>query len=108
MKKALSLLLVCFMLLGLCACGEAKPQEPPTDTATENELTAEEKKALAMECVDLDVQTLYEKIGKPVSSDYAPSCLNPDGGAEDGELVYDGFTVYTYRKGDTETVVDVE
>lgn len=110
MKKMISLLLVSLMMLGLCACGEGNGEEnstPPTITS-EKELTAQEKKDLAMDCVDLSVDTLYEKIGEPVSSDYAPSCLDPDGGAEDGELIYDGFTVYTYRKNGTETVVDVE
>lgn len=110
MKKILSLLLVSIALLSLCACGNGNQESttPSTQASTEKVLTAEEKKALAMDCVDLSVDTLYEKIGKPQSSDYAPSCLDPDGGAEDGELVYDGFTVYTLRKGDTETVVDVE
>ncbi len=29
------------------------------------------------------------------------------GPGEDGELVYDGFTVYTYRENGVETVEDV-
>ena len=38
-------------------------------------------------------------------SSYASSCLGP---GEDGELYYDGFTVYTYRDPDgTENVYDV-
>lgn len=110
MKKIISLFLVSLALLSLCACGESNPENttPSTQASTEKVLTAEEKKALATQCVDQSVDTLYNKIGKPQSSDYAPSCLDPDGGAEDGELVYDGFTVYTYRKDGTETVVDVE
>ena len=44
-------------------------------------------------------------IGEPVSSDYAPSCL---GEGEDGNLYYDGFTVYTYRDDTGETVSYVE
>lgn len=43
-------------------------------------------------------------IGSPSGSSYAPSCLGP---GEDGELFYDGFTVYTYREGGTEIVQDV-
>ena len=42
--------------------------------------------------------------GQPISSDYAPSCLI-DG--EDGELVYDGFIVYTEKGADYETVYAV-
>lgn len=100
--KKLTALLLTLLLLCLCACGNA-------GSGTESKaLTAEEKKALATECIDQSVAVLYEKVGQPVSSDYVPSCLDPDGGAEDGELAYQGFIVYTYRKGDTETVVDVE
>ena len=51
------------------------------------------------------VEELYELVGQPESSDYAPSCLGP---GEDGNLYYDGFTVYTYRENDTETVRVVE
>ena len=50
------------------------------------------------------VSELYAAIGKPISADYAPSCLI-DG--DDGELVYDGFVVYTEREGDSETVYAV-
>ena len=38
------------------------------------------------------VEDLIAAIGEPESSDYAPSCL---GEGEDGNLYYDGFTVYT-------------
>lgn len=58
----------------------------------------------AKRCIDQDVSVLYDAIGKPESSDYAPSCLGP---GEDGELYYDGFTVATYREGERETVRDV-
>ena len=48
---------------------------------------------------------LQEKIGLPESENYASSCL---GDGEDGELYYQGFTVYTYRDTDgTENVYDV-
>ena len=50
------------------------------------------------------VSSLIAAIGSPISSSYAPSCLGP---GEDGELIYDGFTVYTYRENGTETVEDV-
>ncbi len=110
MKKYIALLLALIMMLSLCACGAKPSGDDNTTQATETkkELTAEEKKTLALSCVDKSVDDLYELIGQPDDSDYAPSCLNPDGGAEDGELYYDGFTVYTYKTGDSETVVDVE
>ena len=48
---------------------------------------------------------LHLAIGEPDNSSYASSCLGP---GEDGELYYDGFTVYTYRDPDgTENVYDV-
>ena len=50
------------------------------------------------------VSSLIAAIGQPISRDYAPSCM---GSGEDGELVYNGFTVYTYREGSVETVQDV-
>ena len=48
--------------------------------------------------------SMIAAIGQPTSRDYTPSCL---GDGEDGELFYNGFTVYTYREGTTETVQDV-
>ena len=60
----------------------------------------------AKRCIGRDVAALYQEIGEPEGSDYAPSCLNP-GKGEDGELYYDGFTVATYREGENETVRDV-
>ena len=111
MKKYIALILVLVAMLSLCACGEKPDTNTETTTqATESkkELTVEEKKDLALTCVDKTVDELYDLIGQPESSDYAPSCLNPDGGAEDGELYYEGFTVYTYKTADGETIVDVE
>lgn len=48
--------------------------------------------------------SLAAAIGQPMSKDYAPSCM---GSGEDGEWIYPDFTVYTYREGSAETVVDV-
>lgn len=129
MKKLIALLLAAMMILSLCACGEKAPDpveddpqgvtpnqpveedpsEPETDEPSEEQPTEPEKSALelAQECIDLPVEDLYALIGQPESSDYAPSCLNPEVG-EDGNLYYDGFIVYTYREGDTETVSYVE
>ena len=49
------------------------------------------------------VEDLIAAIGEPESSDYAPSCL---GEGEDGNLYYDGFTVYTYRDTDGQETVN--
>ena len=122
--KRISVLLVLLLALFAASCGEKNeggtsapdaadpspavtvPAEtdpataPGTDPAP---LTAEEAKAAALLCVEGTVEELYEKIGKPDSSDYAPSCLGP---GEDGNLYYDtyGFVVYTYLENNVETV----
>ncbi len=59
---------------------------------------------LAKSFVDKTLPELTEAIGDPISSSYATSCLGP---GQDGELVYDGFRVYTYNNGETETILDV-
>ena len=135
MKKLIALLLAACLILGLCACGKTNVETPPaqedptpsqpvaTDpTPTEPDPTEPEATEppetqptepdlsdfeLAQSCIDLSVEELYALIGEPESSDYAPSCLNP-GVGEDGNLYYDGFVVYTYREGDTETIEYVE
>ncbi len=76
------------LCLLLCACGEKK-----------NSFET------AQQMIGEDLTALTDEIGKPASESYASSCL---GDGEDGELSYDGFTVYTYRAPDgTETVYDV-
>ena len=79
-----------------------EPAPQPTEAPA---MSAEEKKALAEGYIDRDVEELYAAIGQPEYSDYAPSCL---GEGDDGNLYYDGFTVYTYRENGMETVVYVE
>lgn len=82
----LALILLCTLL---CSCGKKKTD--PYETA--------------VSMTDGEVHTLIDAIGEPNDSMYASSCL---GEGEDGELYYDGFTVYTYRDVDgTETVYDV-
>ncbi|MBQ6431053.1 MAG: hypothetical protein IJJ99_04160 [Oscillospiraceae bacterium] len=59
----------------------------------------------ALSFVNQPISALKEQIGEPKSVSYASSCL---GDGEDGELYYEGFTVYTYRDTDgTENVYDV-
>lgn len=129
MKKFTCLLLALTLLLGLAACGEepaevteepaagsvepveesAPPAEESVAPAEESEAPAEEEPSpleAAKEFEGAPLEDLIAAIGEPLSSDYAPSCL---GEGEDGNLYYDGFTVYTYRDVDgSETVNYVE
>lgn len=77
---------------------EPKPEPEPEPAP------AADPKTVAQGLVGRPVSELYAAIGRPISSDYAPSCLI-DG--EDGELVYDGFVVYTEKGADYETVYAV-
>ena len=129
MKKLTCLLLALMLLLGLAACGEepaevteepaaesAEPAVQPSAAPESSEAPAEESEApaeeepspleAAKEFEGAPLEDLIAAIGEPLSSDYAPSCL---GEGEDGNLYYDGFTVYTYRDVDgSETVNYVE
>lgn len=79
---------------------EPEPESQPKPQAEAPAATKEQ----AMAYIGQSVSSMISAIGAPNSSSYAPSCL---GAGEDGELLYDGFTVYTYREGDSETVQDV-
>lgn len=125
MKKLTCLLLALTLLLGLAACGEepaevteepaesAGPVEESAPPAEESEASAEESEApaeeepspleAAKEFEGAPLEDLIAAIGEPLSSDYAPSCL---GEGEDGNLYYDGFTVYTYRDTDGQETVN--
>lgn len=129
MKKLTCLLLALTLLLGLAACGEepaevteepaaesVEPAAEPSAAPEASEAPAEESEAPAEEepspleaakaFEGAPLEDLIAAIGEPLSSDYAPSCL---GEGEDGNLYYDGFTVYTYRDVDgSETVNYVE
>ena len=67
--------------------------DAPEEKAAENE-----QKIIAESYIGKEVSELYDAIGEPESVSYASSCL---GSGEDGELVYNGFTVYTYKEGDS-------
>lgn len=122
-KNLILMLLVAVMLFSLCACGgsEEKPANmesvlPGAESGVETEDEAQnspveeaepevnEDKALAESMIGEEVSKLIEAIGEPESADYASSCLGP---GEDGELHYDGFTVYTYKEGDSEVIQNV-
>ena len=131
MKRTVIIMILCAVLaLSLAGCGGTKaettepteapaataaPTEAPAATAAPTEApaaTAEPEKAdsetaalvekiLAME--GQPVEDLYALVGQPNSSDYTPSCLVT--GGQDGQLEYDGFTVYTLVQPDgTETI----
>ena len=135
MKKSFTLILALLCLL-LCACTERPAAQPTQEPAAQPEVVetaepaaepvqpaaepvqptaepvdpaqeaapsaADTAKALEGESVD----ELIAAIGEPLSrEDYAPSCL---GDGEDGIWHYNGFDVYTYRVGDSESVYSVE
>ena len=84
---------------------EAEPEPESEPDGEDKGDGADELKAVALGLVGADVSSLYAAVGYPISSSYAPSCL---GDGEDGELVYDGFTVYTFKAasgGETVSVV---
>lgn len=88
---------------------EAVTTEAETETETETETEAPtepvDKRSIALNYIGSSVSALYSAIGRPNGSSYASSC---EGECEDGELYYDGFTVYTHRYPDgTETIYDV-
>jgi hypothetical protein len=116
MKK---LLIVTLCLLLLCGCtNPPAPTDPvqtqPNPTVTTPETTTadttteagEDPFALAQSCIGKSVDELIALIGEPESYDYAQSCLVE--GGEDGNWYYDGFTVYTLKTADGETVEYVE
>lgn len=115
MKRTVAFLAALLALLTLFGCGNTAPVEteetaPSTTVQTEastGTTAAQDKKSLAQSCEGQSVADLFALVGQPDSSEYAPSCLNP-GKGEDGMLYYDGFVVYTYKEGDTETVQYVE
>ena len=136
-KCFVSAILLIFVLLSLSACGtapQAVPDAAPTpaaepapspsapsetpapgesapQTTAEPEPTPEapafdeEKFNAALALKGEDISLLFEAIGEPLESSYAPSCIGASG--EDGELIYEGFYVATYRNGEKEIVWDV-
>lgn len=81
------------------------PTPAPTPEPTEQQPVAPTASD-ASAYIGSGVYSLYAAIGYPPNgSSYASSCL---GEGEDGELYYNGFTVYTYRAADgSETVQSV-
>ena len=85
--------------------------QPEVDTPEESEQPEDtgldvEKYQIALGLVDEVVEELYKAIGYPESQDYGPSCLG-EPGSEDGQLDYEGFSVFTLVQDGVETIVDV-
>lgn len=124
MKRIICVLLCLILTLALCACGRSVSERPANmqsslpgaaavddepeeaeSPLSEREAAIEEFVRKALKLKNRPVAELYEAIGEPESEDAAPSCM---GKGEDVNLYYDGFTVYTYRDGDSQVVVDAE
>ena len=135
MKKTTAILISVLIVLMLCACGksgvvsvttepapsaqvstESTPEVESTPDVVEDstedntpdtglDAQAQELFEKAQALKGEDIEKLYEAIGYPQSSDYAPSCLAQ--GGQDGELLYDGFVVISFKNGDTEVVYEV-
>ena len=92
---------------------EASPSAMPTASLPDEDLEpdVEETKPVnealeaAKKYIDRPLAELIEEFGEPLSSSSVNSCLGP---GQDGELIFDGFTVITYKEGSTETVTYVD
>ena len=111
-------LTVVLSALFLAGCGSTKepvtvtlttpePSEtvaPAAETEEPDSQSEESLRSVAEQFIDREASELIAAIGEPKATDYASSCLGP---GQDGELDYDGFTVYTYKEGDSEVVKEV-
>ena len=88
---------------------ESKPaQSKPAASAPAETNPAEPAKPTASQAsgyVGSSASALESALGAPTSKSYSPSCM---GEGEDGIWTYDGFTVYTYKEGGSETVEAVQ
>lgn len=136
MKSTTALALIVALLLALTSCGapaapeatdaapvmtsvlpgaNQKPADEPADAPeetvevpdTEEVPDTAEIVARILEMKGQPVEDLIDWLGEPLSRDYSSSCLVE--GGQDGQLCYDGFTVYTLVQPDgTETIYDCE
>ena len=97
MKKAIVWIICLSLVLALTGCGGKAEEKKKLEPA--------EAVAKILEMKDQPVEDLYDLVGEPNSSEYSSSCLVM--GGKDGQLFYDGFTVYTLVQPDgTETIYD--
>ena len=84
---------------------ETKPVTSSTNTTTAKPSasagTSKPSASQASGYVGSSASALESALGAPTSKSYSPSCM---GEGEDGIWTYDGFTVYTYKEGGSETV----
>ncbi|MDO5444732.1 MAG: hypothetical protein Q4F31_03830 [Eubacteriales bacterium] len=102
MKKKLLLffLIVVWMIsFLLCSCGKSGGTKSPA------EMTTEEKIAVAGKAIGGQYSELEAVIGSAADSRHAARC-GTDG--EDYEYFYDGFSILTYKEGDSEIVEEVD
>ena len=120
MKRKLILSILCLICaLLLIGCGNSAPAEAPAPSqpaetavpsATLPDASLEPAGEptpfeIAQEYIDRPLEELIDAIGEPLSSAYGPSCLIQ--GAQDGQLQYDGFWIYSVKDDEMETVKDV-
>ena len=121
MKKIIPVIIALMILL--CACGSSAEtkegvevsgqssvlpdanlkkddsQESKTDEVAEEVDPKVLEKARSY--VGKQLTELIAEFGQPISAEYASSCL---GDGEDGLIIFNGFTVETYREGDSEEI----
>lgn len=85
--------------------GGDAPQTEAPEVGDDAPAFDEESFNAALELKGQDVALLFDAIGEPSGSSYAPSCIG--GAGEDGELYYEGFYVATFRNEGKEIVWDV-
>ena len=86
---------------------ETKTEDAKTETKTDDKTSTDSKtedKTNETKPVTSSTNTT-SALGAPTSKSYSPSCM---GEGEDGIWTYDGFTVYTYKEGGSETVEAVQ
>ena len=136
MKKVSALVLILALLLSLAACGSsaantvdedapvltaelpgasqkapaAEPTEAPEASAAPTEAAEPDTAEIVARVLKMKgqpVEDLIEWLGEPISREYSSSCLIE--GGQDGQLIYDGFIVYTLvDKDGAETIYDCE
>ncbi|MGX8693072.1 MAG: hypothetical protein ACSW8E_04865 [Clostridia bacterium] len=136
MKRVSALILLLALMLSLAACGSAPVQETdedvpkltsvlpgssqkapaaePTEAPKATPAPVKDAKSETSETVarilrmkGQPVKDLIDLVGEPISREYSSSCLIE--GGQDGQLIYEGFIVYTLvQKDGTETIYDCE
>ena len=81
------------------------PESKPAQSKPAASAPAKPTASQASGYVGSSASALESALGAPTSKSYSPSCM---GEGEDGIWTYDGFTVYTYKEGGSETVEAVQ